>query len=219
MLLFISLINVNYDLVEIWNHFDLVKECRSSESVMVHLETKLMDGSSSEDEDIFTMEQHVYHSSTIEERPSARLVVVLQRDYDLDGFKRIVQHLSRRSVDILKATLVRVEDYDQRNFIIFTCYIRVPTALMEPSEQRRFREEMKRLPFLDGSVLRWLDLHKHHKQKMSLHDAEMVMAYGRLVHCLLAEEQPLVFTPYHIEEFLTQYPEILEMLLKLIYLR
>jgi hypothetical protein len=193
---------------------------------MVHLDF-LRAESTGEDQDIFAMDDmsaSLQQSSDdqLKAATPARLVVVLKRDHDLDAFKRIVRHLSRRGVDILKATLTRVDNFGgfsqlSGQFIILTFHLRFTRSDVEKDQEFsiRFRNEMKRLPHLDVDVLRWMDAHP----EMKLQDAELVMALSRLGHCILAEERPLVFTLYHIEEFLTKHKEIVAALLRYFHVK
>lgn len=186
---------------------------------MVHLDAKHSSASASSDstgdEDIFAMDDAELGMSP-DASPAtvpARLAVVLKKEFDKDAFKRIVQHLSRRRVDILKATLARIEGYGGQHFVILTCHVRIASSILDadPTFVAAFCEEIKRLPYVDQEVLRWLD---SQSTSLPLFYAELAVALAKLVHCLLDEERPLVFTPYHIDEFMRKHPEILDQLLR-----
>lgn len=145
---------------------------------------------------------------------SSRLMVVLKQEHDHDAFPRIVQHLSRSSVDILKATLNRVENFKGCHFVILTCYVRhLSGASLTPSSTLALElcEELRKLLFLDGSILEWMDQHPG----TSLIDAERIVTMGRVVHCLLSDDRPLVYTQTHINQFMDQYKDLMQLLLQL----
>ena len=197
---------LNRPVLELRRHFELVDECQRTENVAVHFDMHGdADPSHEEPGDVFTMEQVVGSDQP------ARLIVVLKREFDWDAFPRFVQHLSRRGIDILKATLTRIENYRSGHYVVFTCNVRFVSG-KAPNEEMAAQlcNEMKRIPFVDSSVLRWVDTRK----ELSLSDAEVLVALSKMVHCLLAEDRPLVFTQYHIDQFMMQYREVVEGLLR-----
>lgn len=59
--------------------------------------------------------------------------------------------------------------------------------------------------------MNWLDQNSDY----NLVEAEIIIVLSQLVHCILAEQKPLVYTHYHMNQFFDDYPQITKLLLKL----
>ncbi|KAI9137915.1 Glutamate/Leucine/Phenylalanine/Valine dehydrogenase-domain-containing protein [Paraphysoderma sedebokerense] len=140
-----------------------------------------------------------------------------------DLFSRIVKHLRRLGVDIIKAKLNRIrlpengvaaknmkngDTRHDQNVLILTCYIRSEDDKIDVSSDnpfgKRVREDLARINWLDESVLIFADKHRDY----SLIEAEIVVAFTQLLHCILTENKPLVYTMHHMFQFVAQYSTI-----------
>lgn len=237
---------------DIISHFNMVEESSRSDCVKVTLEEKFglnsaaqgkkEDGASGaagnwigafeedefDDGSVFAMEHHV-----VDEDKSFILTIVREANEHDDIFSRTVKHLSRVGIDILKSTLVRVENFNHTNFLILTFSVRPtfchlpevtllgdsPTntattaTLYDSAVNSALCKEIGRLVYLDPSVLLWVKTHTD----ALLFDAELVLCLCKLVHCLLADEKPLIFTQFNMDRFMGQYPAIIRLLLVLFH--
>jgi hypothetical protein len=206
---------------ELWKHFDLVRYLTSDSSSFNQVQQSIekerglasIDSDSLSD-DIVSVSGGIFSMDGWNEAAAdegiMRLIVVLPSPFSHESFARTVRHLGRNGVDIVRATLNRIEyDSDQaHDYLILTFYVRCPFAA-NSTAARDLIHSINQLPFLDDSVLRWIEVRK----ESSVVDAELVIAWARLAHCLLAEEKPLVFTHYHIRDFLNQHPTLVRALL------
>ena len=150
-----------------------------------------------------------------------------------DMFLRTVNHLSRLGLDITKAKLHKltptvpvselssVVDENKGKIGIVTVYIRLTSELggsVSPQEFSRIQagleNDLKRLYWVDDRVLRVSkDLN------LSIQDGEILTSISQMLHCILADEKPLVYTQYHIDKFLESYPDLAKKIIHLFQTR
>lgn len=137
-----------------------------------------------------------------------KLVVVLPADYGQDAFLRVVQHLSRNNLDIVKATFSRC-NWRDHYFLILNCFVASNISLPEYSS---LCGDIRRVLFLDESVLTLL---KTNTANWRLYECEVIMTIANLCHSYLAEKYSAVYNFYQILKFIDEYPEIVTELLSL----
>jgi hypothetical protein len=223
---------------EILKHFQMIDSCATEDRPIVRIEDGSAGGSGDAingDEgldggDVFSMDLLQNNGngglSLLSSRRSqiSLLTVVLKREWNDDAFQLIVAHLGRQMIDIVKATLVRVGRYLQGDYLLLALNVRstadqsssssslssssssVPLH-QSPDRRLELQLDLARLLYLDDRALQFTD-------RWSLESSELVAVLSTLVHCLLAEEQPLIYTLYHIDEFIGRYPSILNELIK-----
>jgi hypothetical protein len=187
-------------------HFQLFHEAQRTDNIVV---------------DLFNVSQQAANSASpsVDETDVSTLVVVTKRETD-DIFARIVKYLSRQKIDITKATLNRVEDHRESsvlsrlkpNYLIITLYIRPvsgPAIDVDTSLADQLCRDLRMLQYLDSSVLRWVEK----KPDTSIGSSEIMACLCKLLHCILADERPLVFTQYHIDQFVEQNQDVMAAIL------
>ncbi|KAJ3059407.1 hypothetical protein HK102_009999 [Quaeritorhiza haematococci] len=142
-----------------------------------------------------------------------KLIIVTKPVEYNDGFKRVVRHLSTLGIDIVKANLLKIDpssattsssenlqankippvvDFsDDPQIMILTIYVRSlsdGSIISRDSDiGRRLLTDLTRLQWVDESVLRFT-------KRYSIRDAEIIAGLSHLLHCILAENKPLVYT-------------------------
>lgn len=195
----------------IFQHFELVCQAQLHESIVTSMDP-------SESLAAETLEQGVFEMERLHDVEEAtKLTVVTKTDesgtHDF-VFHRIVHYLGRSSVDIDKAKLGRVDGFFGSNYVVLTCFLRLPDGKPVNKESvlaQQICGDILRLPFLDETVL----LMARQMNTWRVADVELISVLGRLIHCIASESRPLVYTHYHIDKFLNQYPDILRSILRL----
>lgn len=175
----------------------------------------------------------------------SRLLVILKSDHEEYAFRRTVRQLSILNVDISKARLVRVEDYravdggEMGSYIIMSFYISqsknnsgflVGSPVNGDQNQfyispnsplaKQICTDVRLVPFVEKTVFKKLQkltpiYFSQTGEKLSLVHVELIGAWTRLAHCLIAFHRPLVYAPYHLDQFLEQQSVILKGFLEL----
>ena len=122
-------------------------------------------------------------------------------------FERLVRHIGRNGFDITRAFLdvVRTDDGTPLSSIGFV--VRDPERRLKNEDAptwKTLRAAIKRLRWVDEQTLARIEANS----QLGLQRSEILVALTRLVHPLLAQDNPFAFTRDRLYDLLDRYPDV-----------